>query len=227
MSSNVLQRYNGQTLIKNDTLNQLQISQQFKLPYISSSNLPPAFLTPTGGGIAFDVVSKTIWYCNGSVWQPVAASLPPGNAESFSFIKGMNSGVPSNTDTVLTGWTTAGSPAYSTIAQWNLGTGEYTATGTEYLYISVNVEWLAGISNLGTRRIRVEYKPSGGVWDIIAESKTQASPDQNIETTQTTGLSLYLSPGDQARVTVFHNAPLGLQIAGGINTYLSGLRLGA
>lgn len=228
MSSKVLQKFNGSSLIKNDTVNQIQVSQQFKLPFISSTKLPPSFLSPSGGGLAYDVVSKTVWYCNGQVWQPVAASLPPGNAESFSFILGMNLGIFPNSDIALTGWSIAGSPAYSSIAQWNLGTGVYTATGNEYLYISVSVEWLAGISNLGTRYIRIEYRPSGGgPWNIVAESKIQASPDQNIATTQTSELSLQLSPGDQARVTVFHNAPLGLQISGGVNTYLSGLRLGA
>lgn len=125
-------------------------------------------------------------------------------------------------------WSAAGPPpVYMSLPQWNLATGIYTATQAENVYLSVCICWAAGVSNLGTRSLRIEYQASGsGIWQIAAESGKQGEPNTNIETPQACDMNLLLAVGDQVRVTVLHNAPVNLQIAGGVHSAVSGFRIG-
>ena len=219
----------GQRVDLSSVPNQISVSNQFSIPFINSTNLPPPFFKNAGGGLAYDVVTKTPWYSDGITWHPITPVLPTGNVHSYSFIAGLaNQTILPSVDTTLIGWSTAGPPAvYSTLVQWNLATGIYTATQSETLYISACISWAAGVSNLGNRSLRIEYQAAGsGIWQIAAESGKQGEPSTNVETPQTCDMNLLMSVGDQARVTVFHNAPVNLQIAGTNHTGLSGFRVG-
>jgi hypothetical protein len=153
----------------------------------------------------------------------VAAS---GNVQNYSFTAGANQIIAPNIDTPIIMWTTSGGPpVYSTLPQWNLATGTYTASQSEQLYLSACICWAQGISNLGDRSLRIEFRPGGGgPWQIASESTRQGEPKTNVETPQMCDMTLTLSAGDQVRVTVEHSAPFNLQIAGGIHTTLCGYR---
>lgn len=221
-------KYFGQRILKDLDATQIQVTEQFSVPHIQSSDLPPPFISGEGGGLAYDVTTKMPWYSDGVTWKPIMSALPPGNAQSYSFIAGANQIINPNIITPLTMWTIAGpAPIYTTLPQWNLATGIYTATQTENLYISIGIAWAAGISNLGDRYLRLEYQASGGGgWIMVAESSRQAEPKTNVETSQTYDMNLLLNIGDQVRITVLHTAPANLQIAGGVHSYVSGFRIG-
>jgi hypothetical protein len=215
----------GSKIIKDGDFNQMKAINQLSLPFINSLNPPPPFNATFGGGLAYDVRTKSVWYSDGRIWRPVSVSAT-GNIENFSFTAGANQNIIPNVDTPIIMWTTAGPPpVYSTLIQWNLSTGIYTATQAEQLYLSACICWAAGISNLGDRSLRIEYQSSGGGgWQIASESTTQGEPKTNVETPQMTDMTLTLGAGDQVRVTVEHSAPFNLQIAGGIHTTLCGYR---
>jgi len=221
-------KFLGQRILKDEDLTQLQVKNQLRMPYINSTSLPPAYAEKFGGGIAYDVFTNTPWYSDGITWKPFAAVLPPGNVQSYSFIAGANQVILPNIITVLNKWSIAGPPpVYTTLPQWNLVLGIYTATQLETLYISVCICWAQSISNLGDRSLRIEYQSSGGGgWQIAAESSRQGEPKTDVETPQVVDMNLLLTAGDQVRITVIHTAPINLQIAGGIHSYSSGFRVG-
>jgi hypothetical protein len=221
-------KFLGQRLEKDADLDQVKVVNQFAIPRISSANLPPPYLANYGGGLAYDVITQVPWYSDGTTWKPLVSTLPPGNVQSFSFIAGANQIIVPNIDTPIIMWSILGPPpVYTTLPQWNLATGIYTATQTENLYISVNICWAANISNLGDRTLRIEYQFSGGGgWQFAAESTLQAEPKTNVETPQSCDMNLLLNVGDQVRITVEHTAPLNLQVAGGIHSTVSGFRTG-
>jgi hypothetical protein len=213
----------GSKIVKDGDINQFQMIQQFSLPFINSLNPPAPFLATFGGGLAYDTVTKSVWYSDGLTWKPVAAA---GNVENYSFTAGANQIIAPNIDTPIIMWTTAGPPpVYSSLTQWNLATGVYTATQPEQLYLSACICWAQGISNLGDRSLRIEFMPSGGgPWQIASESTRQGEPKTNVETPQMCDMTLTLNTGDQVRITVEHSAPFNLQIAGGFHTTLCGYR---
>lgn len=221
-------KYFGHRIQKDFNAQQIQVTEQFSVPHILSTQLPPPFLHDSGGGLAYDELTKVPWYSDGVTWKPLITTLPPGNTQSYSFIAGANQVINPGIITPLVMWTTVGpAPVYATLPQWNLGTGIYTATQLETLYISVGIAWAAGISNLGDRFLRLEYQAFGsGIWTMVAEASRQAEPKTDVETPQSYDMNLLLNAGDQVRITVMHTAPINLQIAGGVHSYVAGFRIG-
>jgi hypothetical protein len=145
---------------------------------------------------------------------------------SFSFIKSGSQVISPSTPTTLTSWTVAGSNSYHTLPQWNLATGIYTASATETISISPSISWASGISNLGTRILRVVYFNSGTLTTtIVKEDQTQADPSISIPTTQFFTINLLMNANDQVYVQVEHDAPVNLSIMSGYDTTISGLRI--
>ena len=200
------------------------VKNQFSIPLIDISDPPPGFQHALGGGLAFDTVSKKVYYSDGTSWIPVASGVA-GTVETYSIIKGATLIVPSSTETAVSGLTVAGSATYHTITGWDLTTGIYTSPAAANIVLQVNLAWSAGVSNLGDRSMRIQYRAGGvGVWNTVKEVITQADPDINVETTQESQMALQLAASDQVRVAVFHNAPVPINVAGGDHTSISGFR---
>lgn len=200
----------------------LVVNKNQRLPLITSTSLPPPFELPVGGGLAYDVTTDRVYFSNGSTWQPIATSIPPGTTVTYGFIKGAPQVIGPSSETTVLAWTTAGSATYHSLPEWNLATGEYTASADVFLFIAANISW-AGGSNQGTRVMRIQYQAGGvGPWTTVKEVDTQADPNASIETTQECQFSLQLTAGDKARVAVFHDAPIAISLAGGNHNSLSG-----
>jgi hypothetical protein len=147
-----------------------------------------------------------------------------GLTTSYCFGKDGDQNIAASTLTVLTPWTIATLDIYHTIDGWNLVTGEYTASIIQVLSVNVNLTWSGGISNLGSRILRVQHLKFGEViWITIKEVSTQADPNKDIETTQDCQVNAKINAGDKLRITVEHNAPVELTISQ--KSSLSGLRI--
>jgi hypothetical protein len=195
------------------------------LPYMDSTDPPPNLVNGIGGGIAYDKVTKRIYYNNGTLWLPIASGLP-GAAFSYSFIKDGDQTIVSATPSIVTTWTASPSPPYhDDTTSWNLATGVYTATVPISLSLDVSVSWKEGVSNLGERTLRIVYKPAADVAMTAKEVNTQADPDVDIDTTQEASMTLKMETGDQAWIEVEHTAPINLVIKGGIYTSINGTRI--
>jgi hypothetical protein len=206
------------------------------LDSFNSTNPPfntPGRPTPTGK-IVFDSVTKTPWYFNGTIWLPFNDSVAPdpipgvtpGTSISYSIIKDTLQSVVSNTDTVLAAWDATSLAIYHTVPGWDLTTGIYTSTYNQIFTLQVNISWSKGISNLGSRMLRVDYLPNGtSIWIPVKESSTQADPNLGVDTTQEIQIHLNVVSGDMIRVVVSHTAPTSLVIDGGNSTSISGLEL--
>lgn len=200
----------------------ITVSSRLTLPTIDPLHPPPA--TPAGS-IAYAPTVDTIYYSNGVGWFPVAGGTP-GTTESYSFVKSGSQSITPSATTVISGWTISGSPVYHTLPGWDLTNGIYTAITSEVLTMNVNIAWASGISNLGTRTVKIQYKAFATfVWTTVKSSSTQADPAIGVETTQECQMNMNLAQGDQLRVVVEHNAPVPLTISTGSNTSLSGLRV--
>jgi hypothetical protein len=180
------------------------------LPSINSIAPPQSLRPGIGGDIAYDMVTKRVYYNNGSVWLPISVGGGVGgNSQSFSFIKNGNQNIVANTATIVTNWTDP--VPYSTLPSWNLATGIYIAPQNQFMSINADIAWAGGISNLGTRFTRIMYNNAMTSTTIIAkEVITQADPATNIETTQQATINLALDAGDSVWVTVQHDAPLSI-----------------
>lgn len=215
----------GLGLEKNQIINDFQVNKRHQLPSILSSNLPPPTLPGIGGGIAYDVETKRVYYSEGTTWLPIASS-GTGEVASYSFVKDGLIVVPSSTETIVTNWETLSDPSYSIVdvPEWNLTNGIYTATQDINLTLSVGVSWASG-SNAGVRTTRLQIN-RGGPWITVKEVETQADPNAAIETTQEFTFNLRLTNGDQVRVAVFQNSGINLSLVDGDRTSISGLTVG-
>lgn len=201
------------------------VNEQFRIPLILSTDPPQANLVGVGGGIAYDTVTQRPYFSNGTVWAPINTG-GTGTTESYSIIKGAALAVPTSTETAIAGLTIAGSATYHTITGWNLASGVYTAPTNSSIVIQVNLAWTAGVSNLGDRSMRIQYRLGGiGAWNTVKEVITQGDPDINVETTQEAQISLRVLAGDEVRIAVFHDSPIPITVAGGNHTSVSGVRV--
>jgi hypothetical protein len=202
------------------------LSQQ-TVPSIKSTSLPPNLIAQTGSGIAYDVITKRIYYNNGLTWLPLAvAGGGAGGVFSYSFIKNLTQTIPSSTPTILTNWTFAPSPPnHDNTGDWNVLTGIFTADAMLTLLIDANITWSGGITNQGMRTIQIVYKPSAGIPIVAKTMNCQGEPDTAIDTAQEASIALEMSLGDQAWVQVIHTAGVSLTISGGNTTSLCGVRI--
>lgn len=201
-------------------------TEKLRLPLMPNAAGNISNFPRDGGGLAFDLTTRQPFYDNGFQWLPIISGGGGGSTvESWSVFKAIDQSIPPLMDTVLTDWSEAGA-VYISLAQWNLATGEYTATVEEDLSITANVSWAEGFTNQGDRYLRVEHLPSGlFVWDIIKEDVTQADPDINMATTQTVSINMHLFAGDKARVTVEHTASINIDVESGSRSTLCGFRI--
>lgn len=216
----------GLGIEKNQKINDFQVQKRHQLPTIISTNLPPPTLPGIGGGIAYDSVTKRVYYSEGTTWLPVSAGSGTGEVASYSFVKNNALPVPSSVETPIDSWETSSDPSYSIIdtPDWNLTTGIYTAPEDINLVLSVGISWASG-SNSGVRTTRLQLN-RGGPWITVKEVETQADPNAAIETTQEFSFNLRLSSGEQVRVSVFQNSSIGLSLVDGDRTSISGLTVG-
>lgn len=216
-------------IYRDQKFDNISVTKYNVLPIISSVTPPPNMVSGTGGAIAYDYVTKRVYYNNGSMWLPLQPGgvLPPGGSASYSIIKIGDQVVTPLTDTIVAGWTIAPSPPYhdNTGPSWNLATGVFTAAGAQTLFIDVDLSWKANVSNLGSRRLQIIYKPFAGAAIVAKDVSTQADPNTAVETTQEASTVLVLLPGDQAWITVYHDAPVNLVVAGGNHTSLCGIQM--
>ena len=191
----------------------LDVSGSATLPTINSNLLSQ---TPTVlNGIAFDVVTKRLWYCDniGTRWHPVGTSAS-GSGSTFDFAM-KKSGATSITPgifTILPGWNTS-PPYFDNALSWNPVTGIYTVTdGAHFVTLTADVSWAANVSNLGSRTVQIILKPLAGAEVILKESKTQADPNVSEPTTISVTGGAALNINDSIYIKVYHNAPIPLVI---------------
>jgi hypothetical protein len=210
----------------NIDVDSLRVKKYSHLPVISSLQFPPGSWPGQGGAIAYDIITKKPYFSDGFNWIPVGFGvgpppLPP--VASFSFIKNGIQVITGGVNTVLLGWTTAGSGVYHSVPGWDLIAGDYTAPINEILSVSINISWASGSSNRGNRHLRVQYRKFGTlVWNTVKEVITQADADINVQTTQECQINAKLLSGDSARITVEHSANGPISIDEGIYSSVSG-----
>lgn len=193
------------------------------LPIIDSTALPPNVINGLGGGIAYDKTSKSVYYNDGTIWKPIAASIPPSVIQDYSLIKSGDQTILPLTPTIINSFAIAPNPPYfDNTGDWNVGTGIFTATQPITLRIEAYIAWKAGVSNLGNRTLQLVYKPALGIPIIAKESTTQADANTNVETTQDAGIAFQLNVGDQCWTQVIHDAPVNLVIVSGTHTTVYG-----
>ncbi len=90
--------------------------------------------------------------------------------------------------------------------------------------ITADISWDPNYSNVGSRVVRIVYKPLVGAPVVAKETITQCDPDVSIATTQEASIVLGMSIGDQAWVVVRQDSPVTIRISMGNNTSLSGLQ---
>lgn len=217
----------GIRIMRNVVADTTQAYSQNILPVINSTSLPPNLIPQLGAGLAYDSVTKRVYYNNGQIWIPLApAGSLPGSVFSYAFIKDGAKTIPPNTPTVVDLWTLVPSPPnHDNTAGWNLTTGVYTASTAQTISLNVDLSWAANISNLGFRMLQIMYQPFAGVPIVAREASTQADPAIAVETTQETSTFLEMNPGDQAWIQVMHNAPLNLVLSSGNKNAISGIKI--
>lgn len=202
------------------TFNNIRSTQTDVLPNIVSSQPPPN----TQGAIAYDTVTRKIFFNNGSMWSPIASSTNVSSLGSYSLVLEADQVVLPNVPTLLQPWVVP--PPYHTLPNWNLSTGIFTADQPEYLNVEANIDWAPGATNLGTRYLRVMWFDSSiSTTNIVKEVIAQASPSVNIDTTQGLAINLQIGAGDQVWCEVEHDAPVDLIITGGDNSTICGFLL--
>jgi hypothetical protein len=194
------------------------------LPIFNANiKFPSNIYQDIGGGMAYDAFSKRVFYNDGHVWKPLSSG-DATSVQSYAQIKDGVQIILANTDTMVTNW--MDSAPYPTIGEWNLATGIYTAIEFQQFGLDISLSWSAGVSNLGTRILRVRYFDlNASTTSTIKEAVTQADANTGVETTQEASIYVNLNPGDMVWIEVSHNAPLSLSIASGTHTSISGVKI--
>lgn len=156
---------------------------------------------------------------------PIGLTGPTGPGviiDSFSLVKNTELSVPGQTPVILSDWIAP--PPYSYTPEWNLTSGIFTAFDSCCISINANIAWKAGVSNLGTRTLRILHNDI-----IVKEASTQADSSINVETTQDCTINLELNVGDEIKCEVYHSLPPSfptpLVISSGYATSISGFRV--
>lgn len=217
----------GIRVIKDTRFDTSQTLYQQSIPFMNSSFFPPNLVSQVGSGIAYDTVSKRVYYNNGATWIPLAAAgSGTGASFSYAFIKNSAKTIPPSTPTIVDDWTMVPSPPYhDNTSDWNLITGIYTANAPQTLTLMIDIAWAAGVSNQGSRTLQVIYKPALGIPMVAKQDTTQGEPDTSIETPQEETMALQMNTGDQAWIQVLHTAPTDLILASGNQSSISGIRI--
>jgi hypothetical protein len=157
---------------------------------------------------------------------PTGPTGPNGYiVENYGLMKTVNQIIPTATWDTLYGFTGAPLP-YSTLPNWTVASGIYTATQIETVTFHVDISWSAHESNQGKRYMRLMYDPIGaGAPFSVKQTNTIPDSYKGIETTQEMASTLDLNPGDSVFVQVYHDAPTSLSIQGGNSTTICGLRI--
>lgn len=157
---------------------------------------------------------------------PQGSTGPSGViVQNYGIAKTTNQVIPISTWDTIYGFT--GSPApYSTLPEWSLASGIYTASQIETVTFHVDISWAANQSNQGKRYMRLMYDPIGA-GPAFPVKQTNTIPDsyKGIETTQEMSATLDLNAGDSVYVQVYHDAPFPLSIEGGVSSTICGLRI--
>lgn len=212
-------------IYKDTQVNNIIIENKQILPLINSNALPSPIINGIGAAIAFDVVTRRVYFCDGEQWLPINSGSSSRNIETFSHFKAISQIIPPNTSTLLSSWTIATSPALSTISGWNLSTGIYTAQNIEKINITAILTWLEGFSNVGIRILKLQFLDnSTSITSTIQKSEVQASSDQDNPTVCNLSFTALLNPGDQLWLEAEHNAPIPINDAINENTTICGFR---
>lgn len=206
-------RFSGQGINRDSSVRSSRSSTTTVVPLINTSDGTPLPVSPgIGGSLYYDIATKRIYYSDGQQTIPIGQESP-GTTESYSITLGTATTVLPLVEQPIIGWTTAGSPTYHTLPEWNLSTGVFTAGSNEDLALTANISWSAGVSNLGNRYLRIQYLQAGTVgWVTVKEVSTQADPNMFVETTQECSVNMRLGAGDQVRVAVYHDANISLAL---------------
>lgn len=201
----------------------VRVGNIIHLPLLNKNAPPPVYTT----GIGYEVTTNSLYYCDQLSWKPISvtSSGGPTSTQSFAFIKGANQNIPPSVETIVADWSIAGSPTYSSLPQWDLSTGIYTATAVESLYLSVDATWIGGVTNQGNRILRIKYQPNLGVPSTIRQGDTQADANVSIPTTQSLSGCLALQPGDQVWISAFQNSNVAIPVGSSLQTAISGFRI--
>jgi hypothetical protein len=192
----------------------LKVNNRFVLPYITSLAPPPALVATQGGGLAFDYITKRVYYCDGFIWIPLDAGGGTSTTSFFQYTSANSRAIPDNTITVL--GTLSQTPTNippSPIPGFNLGTGVYTATVPVAVDIDCTVSWLG--SNIGRRDIFInKFTSIGAINSVILRTTIEPSSSIIINGTQSAKTIVFLSAGDQLWVSVQQNSGSPVTILG-------------
>jgi len=215
----------GNRIRKDRTFTNTRTVSNLVLPFINSNSFPPAPLAGVGGGIAWDIVTQRPYHSDGFEWLPIGGGVP-GTVESYTHVKDGDMIITPFTPTILTSWEIGSSVTYHTIPEWNLTTGVYSSGVDEIVTIGANISWKGGISNLGSRILRIKHFDfSTATLTTVKEFETQADPDCRVDTTQEIQIHLKNTASDRVFLEVEHNAIVPLTIEGGDHTSITGFRV--
>ena len=218
--------FQGVKLISDAELATDLVNARLKLPSVDHPQTKTelnSFPYPAGS-IVYDPTANIVFYSNGFDWFPLMTGSGGAVTQGYSFSKSGALGVLSGVETVITSWSIAGSPAYSTLAGWDLVAGIYTAMIEENISVHVNMTWSSGFSTLGNRILRIQYKPNAGAWATIKEMVTQPDANIAIVTTQEACINALLQIGDSIRVAVFQDSGIAIDVTAGTQTTVCGFR---
>ena len=205
---------------KNDvTFDSVRTKVGLYLPQYPLSTRPPLFAGD--GAIAYNIETQSPYFFDGNVWQPFLA--PPSNTtNAYSFEKGGIQIVSPDTDTIVSGWITPVSPPYRVLSGWDMAQGVYTAPVAQLFTITAQISWSAGITNTGTRTLRVIYY-DGISPRIVKENTIQPNPNAVVSDDQSISMSLQLNPGDRVWISVEQDTEISVTIDEGYHTVISGI----
>lgn len=207
--------------IHNDFLaNSISVSDLLSVP----SYHPPSLSSPTtAGSLIYDPQIQSMFYSNGLAWIPLGGSTVVG--ASYSFIKQNIQSIPSLTTTQLGNWTISPSSVYSTLPEWDLVTGTFTAIAACILTMDADISWAPG-NNLGNRTVQIEFQAFGsGIWVPIKKTVTQPDPNIAVVTTQELSTVARLAVGDKIRIAAIQSSLNPAIVDIGIETSVSGIKL--
>lgn len=210
-------------IIRDENFDGVNVHKINLLPLINSNDLPPPQINGLGSAIAYDIITKQVYYSDGITWLPINNNTGPGTISSYSFIKDGVLSVPSNSATIIKPWSITPSPPYSTLGDWNLTTGVFTSSIIQKVNISAVVTWSSGFSNLGNRTIRlVFFNSSNSTTNTVQQVTIQANPDANENTVQYLNMVVLMHQNDRVWIECQQNSGIPLQIDSGVNTTVAG-----
>lgn len=201
-------------IFNDDSPSNLFMRETLRVPNIGHTAAPGS-----SGNVFYDPSTQLLYYSTGMANVP----LQTGgglitNIDGFSLSLNAPINIPSGVPTILSGFSAA--VPYSTIPDWNIATGMYTATVQQKATFFVALGWGEGITNQGTRTVSILLNSNP-----VITSSTQAVPDKSKPTPQIAIVTLALNPGDQVQIQAFQDSGVGIPIKAGPYTIVSGSKL--